>query len=283
MTGSIILTSNDLTPDGRFDPATTPGPYNRLRLNLRGLNLTGKKLGLKKCNLFYSWSNILANTSIAVQWKVAGVYQQFIWILPAMSNYESISILNSSLQSFMINNGLYLINSAGSNVYYIELLSNPTTYSVNLNLFAVPTSLPSGWSGPSNFAGYPAVSATPKITFASNSEICNLLGFTAAVYDGVSTSISYSSAYTPQLSPVSSIFISCNIIKNDVSLNSSTVIEAFTTSDTAYGSMIEVKPSQVSYYEIESNTGLLEISFSDQNGNQLQIQDPSITVHLEII
>lgn len=282
MTGSIILNENNLSQSGVFDATTTQAPFNRLTLNMRGLNLQGRKIGLKKLNIYYSWPNVLSGTVIPIGWKVGSTFTYFNWTIPKLTNYQSISELNSALQTFCIANGLYHITSTGSNVYYLSIASNSSTYKIDLSLFKVPTSLPATYTQPANFAGYPTVSCNPNFTIPSNSELSNLIGFASGVYDGGASAIVYSSSYVPQLSPVSCVFMTCNICKNDVPINGSTVIQVFTTRNTEWGAMIEVAPSEITYYEVDSNSNNLEIQLFDQNFNQLYVQDPSITVHLEV-
>lgn len=282
MTGSIILTEGNLSTDGVFNAITVPAPYNRLTLNMRGLNLQGRKIGLKKLNLYYSWPNINNATSITVQWRIGAAYSNYVWTLPARTNYSSADELNQSLQTFCIANGLYLVNSAGDNVYYITIQSNASTYKIDLSLFLVPTSLPATYTAPANFAGYPSASVTPRFIIPASSELITLTGIPAGTYNGNTSALVQSSIYVPQLSPVSTVFITCNIAKNDVPINGSTVIQAFTTRGTEYGAMIEVQPSEVSYYEIDSNSNNLEIQLFDQSFNPLYVQDPQITIHLEV-
>lgn len=283
MTGSIILNENNLSPSGVFNATTTQAPFNRLTLNMRGLNLQGRKMGLKKLNLYYSWANVQKGTVIVIGWRVGASYVYFNWTIPKLTNYASVAELNSSLQTFCIANGLYHITSTGANVYYLSLAANPSTYKIDLSLFKVPTSLPATYTQPSNFAGYPSVSTTPTFNIPSGSELCDILGFASGLYDGATSAIVYSSIYVPQLNPVSCIFLTCNICKNDVPINGSTVIQAFTTRNTEFGAMIEVQPSEITYYDVDSNSNNLEIQLFDQNFNQLYVMDPQITVHLEVI
>lgn len=282
MTGSIVLTSDNLSPDGVFNSTRVAAPFNRLTMNMRGLNLQGRRIGLKKLNLYYSWPNINTATSITIAWRVGASYNNYTWTLPALTNYSSITVLNQSLQTFCIANGLYLKDAAGNNVYYMQLQSNATTYKIDLSLFTVPTSLPATYTQPANFAGYPSASVTPRFTIPSGSELINLLGIANGTYDGNTTNAVFSSVYVPQLSPVSCVFVTCNIAKNDVPINGSTVISAFTTRGTEYGAMIEVAPAEITYYEIDSNSNNLEVRFFDQGFRELYIQDPQTTVHLEV-
>lgn len=283
MTGTIILNNKNLSPNGVFNAATTPAPFNHLTMNTLGMNLQGRQIGLKQLSLYYSWPNVYTDTSMTISWRIGAAYTNYVWTLPAYTNYASIKELNESLQTFCIANGLYLIDAAGDYVYYVTLQDNANTYKIALSLFLVPISLPGTYSAPGNFAGYPSVSVTPKFTIAASSEISNLIGFAAGVYDGVTSAIIYSSTYVPQLSPISCVYVTCNMASNDVPINSSTTIQAFTTQGTAYGSLIVVNPNQVTYYNIDSNSNNLEIDFYDQNFNRLYIQDPQITIVLEVI
>ncbi len=283
MTGSIILNENNLSPTGYFNAQTTLAPYNKLTYNLRGMNLTGRKVALKKINLYYSWPNVRSGITIPIQWPVGAGYTTFNWTLPSYTNYAGIDKLNEALQSFCIANGLYLINGT-SNVYYVELVANETTYKIDLKLYKVPTSLPASHTQPSNFAGYPTTSKTPTFAIPTGSELSGLIGFADnTTYNGNTTAITYSSSFVPQINPVSCIFITCNIAKNDVPLNGSTVIQCFTTSGYDYGNMITIEPNaQLEFYEIDTNSNLLEIGLWDQDWNPLYVSDPQITVHLII-
>jgi hypothetical protein len=282
MTGSIILTEDNLSLNGVFNASLVSPPFNRLSMNLRGLSLQGRRIGLKKLSLYYSWPNVRLGTTATISWPNGSSFDDYVWTLPPLTNYQSVTVLNQSLQSFCIANGLYLINDAGDNVYFVELESNETTYKVDLNLFKVPTNLEVGYAPPSNFAGYPTTSVTPTFTIEAGSELSSLIGFDANTYDGGSTATSFESNFVPQLSPVSAIFVTCNVAKNDVPINGSTVIQVFTTRGTDYGSLIEIQPNEVTYYEIDNNSNTLEIQLFDQVFNPLYIQDPQIIAHLEV-
>lgn len=284
MTGTIILDSNNLNQNGVFDATTTKAPFNRFTVNLRGINLTGRKIGLRKLYMYYSWANINNATPITISWKIGGAFTNYTWTLPALGNISSIAMLNESLQNFCITNGLYLMDKAtpANNVYFLEFVANASSYKVELNLFKVPTSAGTDYVAPSNFAGYPTVSCTPKLTIPSGSELCNLIGFADGTYDGDTTATQFTSTFVPQLSSVSNIFITCNIAKNDVPINGSTVIGSFNTRGVDYGGMIVIDSQTIDWYEIDTNSNLLEIQFWDQNWNKLYVQDPQTMIQLQI-
>lgn len=284
MTGSLILNENNLSSTGIFNASTTPGPYNTFTTNLRGFNLTGRKIGLKKLTMYYSWPNITASTNTTISWPVGTGYTDFTWNLPANTNYKSAQVLNEALQAFCITNGMYLINSTtGDYLYYIAIAANETTYKLDLVLSKVPTSLPAGYTQPSNFAGYPTASKTMKFTLPTGSQLCDIMGFSANTYNGNTSATTFSSNYVPQFSPVSSVYVTCNLVKNDLPINGSTVISVFTTRNTEYGSIIELQnQDQIDFYEVDTNSNTVVVQFYDQSWNLLQVQDPQTTIHLVV-
>lgn len=285
MTGTIILASNNLSPNGVFNASTTSAPFSTFTQNMRGLNLTGRKIGLRKMYIYYSWPNIMNDTSITISWKIAGAFSDFTWTLPAKGNIASIAVLNQALQDFCITNGLYMV-SGTSNVYFLEFVANDSSYKIELNLFKVPTAAEAvtlGYTPPTNFAGYPTIGCTPKITIPTGSELCDLIGFAAGSYDGDTVAIQFTSSYVPQINPVSTIFITCNIAKNDIPINGSTVIGSFTTRGVDYGAMITVETqASMDWYEIDTNSNILEVRLWDQNWNPLYAQDPQTMIQLSV-
>ena len=69
--------------------------------------------------------------------------------------FYTIDYFNSYMQQYAIINGLYLINNNGDNVYYTPAFYlNTVSYAVQMLLYTVPRSLPSGWTQPSNWVFY---------------------------------------------------------------------------------------------------------------------------------
>lgn len=284
---SVVLNENNLSQTGSFLAANQSAPYNKLYMNLGNTNLAGKKIALSKANLYYSWPNVSSNNNtFSISWPTgSAVYTNVNITIPANTNYASITELNNYLNTVMIANGMYLINNTtGNYLYFMSLVANPNTYSVNLVQTLVPTSLPSGYTAPLvGFAGYPTVSRTMKLT-TDTSNFNLLIGFAAStVFDGNTSAISYNSSFTPQLSVVSSVIMTCNLASNPLALNNDpNIIYTFTTKDIQYGSIINVEPYQNIWYDITSNSNILIVSFTDQNQNPLYILDPNITILLLI-
>lgn len=282
---SIILTENNLSPTGLFDASTQKGPYNKFYLPLSS-NLNGCKLALQKANIYYSWPNVSTSENNwqagTISFPVGGSYVSFQWNLTAGYNYASISQLNDALQQFCIQNGLYLQNAGGTaNIYFISLVANANSYGIDLNLAKIPTS-GTGYTVPAGWVGFPTVSSTPRISFKKNFNL--LIGYPASVvYDGGTSAINYSSSFTPQLSPVSSVLISCNLVHNPLG-GSTSIMHVFSTKNTAYGSIIDISPTgELIWFDIKNaSANYLEITFYDQNYKPLLIQDPASVIQLLI-
>lgn len=286
---NIVLSSNNLNPTNvPLDITTNLAPYNKLYLNMGGQSLVGKKIGLNKINLNYSWPNIsTTNNTFSIAWPTStATYTTVAVTIPAYSNYDNIADLNSYLQTVLIANSMYIINNTtGDYLTYMTLVENANLYGVSLVLNVVPTSLPSGYSlPPSGFPGWPTTARTMR--FITNTSDFNLLiGYAkSTTYDGNTSTITYNSQYVPFFSPVSSVNVTCNLANNQLALNNdSTIIFTGTTIGTAYGSMINWEPNNINYYDITNTTNTLIVSFTDQNSNPLYIKDPAISVFFNII
>ena len=104
--------------------------------------------------------------------------------------------LNFFLQQFCITNGLYLVNSTGQNVYYFSIQYNSYQYGNQIITTLVPTSIPTGYTAPSNWIGYPTVSRTPTIEILNNN-FGVFLGFTTGTYPAFGSGAIISPVLTP--------------------------------------------------------------------------------------
>lgn len=278
---SIILTENNLTQiPNTFEASVNSAPYNKFYLPIAdGSSLRGTQISLSKINMYYAYPNIDSSNYAAatIDWPVGASYSSFQWNLTPNFNYASVSQLNDALQQFCIQNGLYLINGS-SNVYYIQLVANPNSYGIDLTLFKVPTSLPGGYTAPSNWVGYPSSSVTPKVTFKS--QFNKIVGFpSGSTYNGLSTQTTYTSTFCPQLSPTSSILVSVNIAFNPLALNgSSSVVNVFTSKGTNYGSLITVEPNELIWFDVNTTgASMLVVELFNQDYQPLNQLDPQTT------
>lgn len=264
--------------------------------------LKDKYIAVSTITMYYSWFNIstrLLNNTFTYTWTVGVVSTTYSVVIP--DGLYNISDINSYLQWVMINNGTYLINSSGDNVYYAEFLVNPNRYSIQINTFQVPTVLPVGWTAPANFAGYPTQTFNPIITlpinfnsilgynanFASNSNINNAYVPPAPIIsnnyvskDGVGT-LSYLSNTYPNVQPNSSIFLSISNINNPYSQPSSIIYSV--TPTVAIGEQIIERPPNFMWNKmIDGTYNQLRVQFLGINKQPIQLADPNLTIILTI-
>lgn len=230
-------------------------------------------------SMYYSNYNVISslynNNSFTYTWSDNTV----VTVTLPDGNY-SVSQLNQYLQYVMIQNGHYLVDSLANNVYYLELLVNATGYNVEIISFAVPTSLPSGYTKPAAATwSYPVTPKTPYITIGSNN-FGLLIGYTAGNYPSsvqTTTQTLYSSI-TPQIAPVQMYLMSSNMCYNPYS-NSANVIYALTAGTASFGNLITSSATQFIFSDIaDGSYSYLEITFYDQNMRSIQFQDSDVLI-----
>jgi hypothetical protein len=273
----LILNGGDLVPN------TYGNSTYRYTFPSGSVRFKNSKCAIANINLYYSWFNITAandNTQFQISWPVPAGYTTYT--VNITTGFYSINDLNEYLQQFCINNGLYLINASGQYVYYLELVANPVYYSIQLNTYPVPTALPAGWTAPALWPGYPLLTLTPRL-IVPNTNFTKIIGFNAGTYPAASA-VNYSklSDFTPQITPVQSVIVSCSLVNNKMSVPSS-VLYSFGFTNVSFGSVITVEPTQFSFIDIQDgNYPYFDVQFLDQDFNALQINDTNLIIQLLI-
>jgi len=244
------------------------------------------KIALASLQMYYCWVNINAsvynNNKFSYVWSNGTTYD----ITLPDGNYE-ISDINYYLQLSMIANKHYMIDSTGSNVYFLALSINPTYYNVQVASYQIPTSaqattlsytLPSGvtWSSP--------VSAySPQLIVSSTNNFKKIIGFNSGSYPssyvqtGTYTKVS---DFTPQVSPLSCILVHCNLINNNFSSIPS-VMYTFTDDGADYGGKVSINPNNLLFNDVPNGAyNYIELRFTDQSNNSISFLDPAITILL---
>ena len=192
----------------------------------------------------------------------------------------------------MIANGYYLINASGANVYYLQLTINTNLNNAQLNVYPVPTTLPSGYSyGATGTWGQASVGSLPTtanqvpqmITLANN--FGKLIGFASSTSFPSSTTssstVSITSSLVPQITPVQSIYAGCSLVRNIYANPTNILCNIPITS--IYGTNIIYNPPSFSFLPIlNGNLPSFQVIFYDQLFNQLPIVDTNLTVNLLI-
>ena len=270
----VIINQNNLvTSDSRGSTFRYEFP--------RSIQLQNARLALSNISIYYSWFNITAennNNTYSFIWTDGSGSTTYNVTIP--DGFYDVSAINSFFQQFCISNGLYLVDGNGDFVYYIEFVTNSTYYSVQVNIYPFVTALPAGWSNPNSLT-FPAVASTPQLIVPSTN-FGNLIGFVPATYPAAieATTQSFLSSFTPQVTPIQSLVISCSLLNNLFS-NPSTILYSFGISDVSFGSLIESAPNEFNYIDVQSSSyNGFDITILDQNFNQITLQDPNLIIQL---
>lgn len=214
----------------------------------------------------------------------AGTYTNFSIVLP--DGFYSITDFNSYIQQFCISNGLYLIDANGNNVYYIEFAVNQTSYAIQLLLYLVPRSLPTGYTAPSNWIGYSTYSAdrTPHIHIPPASKLNEYLGFNSGQYPPTLPQLSNYSILSnkppPIASYVNSIIIHLSLVNNPV-ISPSDILDAFQITGANFGENINYQPSVEKYVKLTKGSySQMVLTLTDQNNNIIYFKDYNILITL---
>jgi len=279
MSFSLILNSSNAISTGGF--------INQFQYNfINGGFVIDRdaEVCMTQCTIPYSWSNVNAtiynNATFQYTWKVGTTTSTYTVTLPN-GFYQTSDILNY-LQSQMIANGHYLIDSAGNFVFYLSLTVNPTYYSCQLVSYAVPTSLPSGYTAPSNWPGYPTTTFTPQLVILGNN-FGSLIGFSQGSYPPAMQTSNYSTIgnITPNGSPVNSVIVRCSLVFNNCT-NPTDILDSFPITS-SFGSNINYTPNFEKWVKIRRGKySSLIISLYDQNLNPLPAIDSNVLINLLI-
>ena len=209
------------------------------------------------------------------------------------AGFYTVSDLNNYIQLWCYNNGFYMINAKGENVYYINVSTNITSYSNMIVFTQVPTALPSGYALPplpsplpaTYFgwgSGLPATTATPSITFPTTGSIGTLLGFSAGTYPSITTATtSSSSTLTPIGSTVNALLCHCSLVNNNLAIPSD-ILDLIPINST-FGSNITYQPPFAKFIQIRDGSySSMSITFTDQNNGIINALDSNIAMTLII-
>ena len=290
----IVMNSNNIVQDGLNNKLVYRFPNSIL--------LKDKYIAVSSVTMYYSWFNIDSkynNNYLTYTWTVGSVSTTYTVNIP--NGLYNISDINYLIQYTMINNGHYLIDAGGYNIYYAEILVNPNRYAIQLNTFKVPTSLPTGYSAPSNFAGYPTQTFNPIVAFPEKFNL--IVGYSAGFIsngnvnnayvppiasssnyyvskDGAGT-LSYLSNMAPNVQPNSSIYLSISNINNPYSQPSSIIYSV--TPTVAIGEQVIERPPNFMWNKmIDGTYNELRLTLLGLDYQPIQLNDPNMSILLTI-
>lgn len=145
-----------------------------------------------------------------------------------------------------------------------------------------PTAIPSGYSAPSGGFGttLPSSASTGQFKVLSN-KFSDIVGFTTGSYPTTSQSTiqTNNSSYTPQMSPISSVLLTCDAVYNPLSSHSN-VIHTFTTAGKSFGNMIESDPNELNWFDCIGYKNSITCRLLDNFYQPLENRDTNLVIKL---
>ena len=242
------------------------------------------KIGVASLSMYNSTFNVSAsrgNNKLTFIWNSATPLTLNITL---DDGYYSVDALNYFIQSKMYENKMY-VNSGSNVIYFYEIVQNAVRYGVQLNSYYLPTSAQAttlGYTQPSGATwSYPVTNKTPQLTF--NDTFGNLIGFLGQTYPATvqSTNQSIVSTKTPNISPVDSYIITCNMINSKYSIPCNVLFSLPLSG--SIGTLIVHNHPEIVYSDIAPNIySNVVIQFYDQLFNKLDIKDKELVLTLAI-
>ena len=287
---TLILNTTNIIPDGQNNKFVYRFPNS--------VQFKDNYIAFAQATMYYSWFNITStyrNNVFSYNWiNGAGVATTYTIIVP--DGLYEIATLNQLLQYNMIQNGHYLVNGSGENVYYAEFIVNPSRYAVQINTFLFPTALPAGWTNPAGVA-FPPQSFNPIITlpatineifgyvagFATNQNLNNAYIPPTSQYVSklANGTLSYISTKAPNVQPNSSLLFSISNIDNAYAQPTSIIYTL--VPNVAVGEIINEKPSNFIWNKLIPGTyNEVRMTILGTDLQPITINDPAITIVLVI-
>jgi len=237
--------------------------------------------------MYYSWQNInnttLRNNVLTYTWENAANVQTTYTITIPNGLYE-IGDINYYCQYIMIQNGHYLVNGSGQNVYFFEWIVNPTIYAIQLNTYQFPTALPALFTNPAGVP-FPAQTFKPQVSTPANFNL--IVGFADTFISdrdlgtAYPNTDSYTSTITPQVQPNPTLLVTSSNIDNKYASPSSVIYSI--TPTVAIGEQIIEKPPEFSWNKMIGGTyAELRITLTGSDNGPVVILDPNMTIILAI-
>lgn len=271
-----------------------PSQINTMQYNFPtgSVSFKDSRIAVQSIIIPYSFYNITSgynNQSFQLKFPITDGTATSTLSITIPQGFYTIAGINSYIQSIMIQNYLYLKDSGGNNVYYIEFVANLNLNSCQVNSYIVPNTLPSGYSQPTGgtwgSSTLPSAGTRCPQLILSNNNFGSLIGFAPSTSypSSMTQSSTYSvtSSYTPQISPTTSIFLGCSLVNNTLS-NPTNILASIPITST-FGSQIIYEPPEYLFLPIlDGNYSSFRLIFYDQNFNQLGVTDSNIVVNLII-
>ena len=248
-----------------------------------GFTFKNDMIALLSLYQYFSIFNITSdygNNSFSYTW-----FDGLEYSITIPDGYYEISDLNSYFQSVMIANTHYMTNSAGQFIYFLEFIVNTSRYAVQINSYPLDATIQStnGYILPSGASWSVPTTSTLSQFNINTSGFGEVLGYEIGSYPSNqtgSTTASFLSSVAPQITPYSSILVSCNLVNNRAVIPSN-ILSSYTPLGTSIGGLFKFEPNYLQFADVEDGQYTqLVIELRDQLSRSIIIRDPNMLMTL---
>lgn len=254
-----------------------------------GINLKPHtKIALASITLYNSTPNIsaaLGNNTFSYMW-VNDI--SFSVVMP--DGFYEISDMNNFLHQTMLNNKHYLTEvSTGDAVWFLTMSVNASTYKIDFLAYPMDSTtyvVPTNYTNPSSGATVwtvPVTSKNPQFIIPATN-FRNIVGFAAGTFPSSNTNTTIttsSSTVAPQVSPLSSYLVKCNLVNNPYGIPNS-LIYSFPPAG-SFGTQYIVAPNEYSFIDCQDGYYTqMRIEITDQLDRPTIILDSNINILMVI-
>lgn len=295
---TLILNTQNIVPNSNNSELVYAFPAGAITIK------ETQQIALATLQMYYSTFNITSangNNKYNYIW-VDGTSNSVI--MP--DGFYTINDINNFLQFTMIANGHYLVATGNNFVYLLNWVANPTYYSIELQVFPIDNTIATtnSWTLPTSATWVlPTSQAISPMIQILNNNFKQVVGFQSGYYPQGSPSYleatitgtpptqtqspafitqqAYQSTSAPQITPLSSYVLTCNLINNNYSVPNN-LLYSFAPQG-AFGDQFTIQPNFPAYINV--NPGqyqFITLKLLDQNLLPVSIQDPNFVIQLII-
>ena len=248
-----------------------------------GYSFKNDMIALQSVYQYFSIFNITSdydNNTFSYVW-----FDGVEYTITIPDGYYEISDLNSYFQSIMIANTHYMTNSAGQFIYFLEFVVNTSRYAVQINSYPLDADIQTtnGYNLPTGATWSVPTTSTLSQFKVNTSGFGEVLGYEIGSYPSTqvgSTTLSFLSSKAPQITPYSSILVSCNLVNNRAVIPSN-ILSSYTPLGTSIGSLFTFEPNYLQFADVEDGQYTqLVLEFRDQLNRSIIIRDPNMLISL---
>lgn len=258
----------------------------------------GDRVALAQASMFFTWFNITQaygdNVFTYYWWDAAHPYGTIdagnTYSVTYPDGYYTLNFPPNTTNTYqeyfekaMIANKTYLIDATGEYVFFFEILWNNTYQRAQIVSYPIPTALPVGWSLPPGATwALPAVATCPVLNLLSTNNVPKLLGFAAGSYPSTNESATFSVLGTVETNffPVTSVIVSCNILRNFYS-SPPTNLYTIPIQNIGFGEAIEVNLGEYAFVDLVPGIyDSFQIKLLDQDYQPIALNDRDIVIYL---